>query len=252
MIVDRRKDNYDELLLLSRDARASRTRTNYWTTGLIATAMVASGVYVTATNQKVDELANDAHDAQDQLKELRVENARLLAERNAFKVERDIYRDTYDRYAEIAPSLKLGDQIANLAGRLGAANGTTTVSAAPELALADIVWVVDGSRRFPMAENDLLWIPEAHVWIKLDSPTNNGNVTIFRDRDSTQRPAGEDASGANENLPLQLVVEGPGNSNYACLSLIKPSTRSGFGVGYADLEILFQSQECPSSFRRIP
>lgn len=252
MIVDRRKDNYDELLLLSRDARASRTRTNYWTTGLVASAMVASGIYIATTNQKVDELANDAQGAQKQLKELRDDNARLLAERNVFKIERDIYRDTYDRYAEIAPSLKLGDQIANLAGRLGAANGSTTTSATPDLALADIVWVVDGSRRFPMAVNDLLWVPEAHMWIKLESPADNGKVTIFRDRDSTQRPASEDVAGSKENLPLQLVVEGPGNSNYACLSLIKPSTRSGFGVGYADLEILFQSQQCPSSFRRIP
>ncbi len=43
-------NSYDELLFLAREARSTRKRTNYWTTGLIVTGMAASTIYVATVN----------------------------------------------------------------------------------------------------------------------------------------------------------------------------------------------------------
>ena len=63
MMVDRRKDNYDELLVLARDARVSRASVNRWTTGLVIGSMVAAGAYIATMNQQVDQLRKTAKEA---------------------------------------------------------------------------------------------------------------------------------------------------------------------------------------------
>ena len=46
MIVEKKKDNYDELQILAGDVRTRRRRTNFWTSSLIAGTAIAGGAYV--------------------------------------------------------------------------------------------------------------------------------------------------------------------------------------------------------------
>ena len=58
------EESYDELLVLARDARSTRKRANYWTTGLIVTGMAASTVYVTTVNQQMESLTEAAGESE--------------------------------------------------------------------------------------------------------------------------------------------------------------------------------------------
>ena len=91
LLVDRRKDNYDDLLMLARDARASRARVNRWTTGLVIGAMAAMGVYVATVNQEVDKLRAAAEEAGEQRDIIQAEYARLMDDRNALKAQMDTF-----------------------------------------------------------------------------------------------------------------------------------------------------------------
>ena len=111
MIVDRRKDSYDELMMLSRDARLSRSRTSKWTTALVATAVVGSGIYVAASNQHAKNLTAETTTVQGQLnaktEELRKANE-LIARLQA---ERDFDRRNQDWFRDAAIALSLGDDL---------------------------------------------------------------------------------------------------------------------------------------------
>lgn len=257
MLVDRRKDNYDELSMLSRDARQRRQKTSRWTTALVASGMVAGAAYVASTSAQVDALK----DAAKQADVLRDEIAMLIDERDALRIERDVYRQTQDWYAQAAPQLRLGDQIANLAramgtgspgsGSAGETGTSSSVVRENHFGLADVVWLVDGSRRFPMAENDYLWIPEAGTWIQLESIANK-TVRVFDSREERQaRPNPAEEAGRQEGVSNGLQLDltsggGPGNTRYACISLHRQTSRPGFPKDrYADIEILFLAGECP-------
>ena len=241
MLVDRRKDNYDELMLLSRDSRERRKRVNRWTTALVAGGMAVSAAYVASTGQQVDAL----QDAVSELEQLRQENALLIAERNQMKAERDIFAMHKEWYASAAPQMEVSEGLRDLVAVLTDGRPDTPPPRPPErtqVAVSDVVWLVDGSRRFPMAENDYLWIPEASTWVQLESIASK-QIRIFTgDRSS---------GGALQSLGdgfFGLEVEGRGNSNFACLKLHQNSSRPGFQSDrFADLEILFVPETCPAN-----
>lgn len=232
---ERRQDNYDELLILARDARASRTRSNRWTTGIIGSAMLATAAYVVTTNQQVNNLAEEGKTAGANVTRLENQVSDLQRERDSLEVERNVYKENAQWFANIAPTLKLGDSIQYLGDYVnrGRPDLPSTAASTP----MTLVWLVEGSRRFPMAENDILWIPEANYWVKLDNLTNE-NITLYR-----QNPATSNASGTPDQLPKQLSVNA-NTSRVACLILHYPSRRPGFGVGYADMEVLLQTGDC--------
>ena len=240
MIVDRRKDSLDELLILARDSRMSRDRARRWTVGLVAGGMVASGAYVATVNQEIHSLKETTQDAVGQRDTMRSELDKALRSRDAAAGERDIYKGHIERNAKSAPSVYLGDQITKLAEKMSAATG------APAAALSGVVWLVDGERSFPMTKNDYLWVPEAGTWVQLTDSNEPGRVKVYKGEDAALR--GSDRSNVREQtLPLTIDVAGRGNANYACLSFKKPTERPGFGSDYGDMTISFQSVTCRTS-----
>ena len=246
MLVDRRKDNYDELMLLSRDSRERRKRVNRWTTALVAGGMAVSAAYVASTAKQVDALQDEAK----QIEQLRRENALLIADRDRLQAERDTLVNYKNWIASAAPEMELSDSMNRLVTVLSGEEPTTPVTPAPStqvIGLSEVVWLVDGSRRFPMAEKDYLWIPEASVWVQLESITNK-TITIFSgDRNTGGTPQ------SLERAFFPLPVEGRGNANNACLKLHQNSNRPGFqSERFADLEILFVANDCPEELPSPP
>ena len=99
MIVDRRKDSYDELMMLSRDSRLERNRKSLWTHIAVAGAVVASGIYIGGTNQHLGDLAEAKNAAENQRNNLRQEFSRALLQwprktQNARKTAQPIVRST--------------------------------------------------------------------------------------------------------------------------------------------------------------
>lgn len=268
MIVDRRKDTYDELLVLARDAHTSRTRTNRWTTGLIVSVMTASAIYVATINTQIDELAEDKKAAENQVNELTFRLQAAERDRDIFRAQRDVFQENAGWFAEMASSSITGDSISNLGDNFPV-SGTPRVQR--ETTLANVVWVVDGSRRFPMTANDILWIPESNLWVRLEDPVANAQVdprtgepyrrvTLHRNsipsgRSSTGQP--EFLGGAYRYYEEEgRWAEGAyGNADCLKLTLHHQSSRPAFAgnPAYVDLEVLLYNSggSCPAGGRTV-
>lgn len=252
MIVDRRKDHYDELLVLARDARVSRARTNRWTTGLIVAAMAASGAYVAATNNKVEELRQAKEAADAEVLQLNVDLGRLLLDHEALRVERDIYKQNAEWFANLSPSLNAANRLGDIAGALGgeAISPAQPTRAPAEFALSNLVWYVDGSRRFPMAANDVLWVPEGQFWVKLEEPETAGalpsHITVYiGERASVSEPPASEALGPFRIDGGRYYERDASRRGADCVRLeIGGSTgRSMFGAGYVDMVVTYVNNE---------
>lgn len=231
MLVDRRKDNYDELLVLANDSRASRARANRWTTGLVVGAMAAMAAFVATMNQQVDELRKNAGEA-----EAAYEN--LVTERDALKAEWEVLARYQELYADIVPTQGLSKSIARIAARSVPgedSEGTTTV--VTQFALSNIVWMVDGSRRFPMIDGDILWIPEGNFWVELEGKTVAEHKLYL----SRTKPVGAaDSSRKELRLPSSKNKATVGSSDCIEIILHKESLRPVFrDAGYVDIELIY-------------
>lgn len=243
MIIDTSKDNYDELQILAADARASRRRTNLWTTGLIVGGMIAASAYVSTTNDQVDQLAGENKELKRIVNESSFRVQQLESERERLVSEREFYKDSSKLLAQAVPDLRLSEKDPPEPQVTLNVPGTTQPDRAPVSGISNLVWLVDGSRRFPMAKDDLLWIPEAEIWVELENLEGSGKVKVFRGRASPEAQARIDVESTG--LPLQITLPTEiGNAKVACLKMHVPSARVGFGEGYADMEILLL-QQCP-------
>lgn len=248
MIVDRRKDHYDELLVMARDARVSRARTNRWTTGLVVAAMAAGGAYVAATNNEVEQLRQAKEAADAEVEQLNIDLNRLLVDNEALRVERDIYRQNADWFADLSPSLNVDSRLGDIAAALG---GEDTPRAQPtrapaQFALSNLVWYVDGSRRFPMAANDVLWIPEGQFWVKLNPPGSPGalptQITVYKgERVPPEEPPAYTVVGTfriDGRLYYEREASRQG-ANCVQLEIADSSGRGMFGAGYVDMVVTY-------------
>ena len=248
MFVDRRKDNYDELLVLAHDSRASRARTNRWTTGLIVTAMAGSAAYVATMEQQVDDLRETATEAAKDRDTIQSKYTMLKAEILALTRYQDLY-------ADIAPTQNLSNSIGKLAERLGQEPGQAGTPSVTQFALSNLVWMVDGSRRFPMTAGDILWVPEGDFWLRMEQgpnvPPNRVSIHKTKDLQESSTPAiehdfGTGGMGTDFRLKVQAVGR-LGNANCIELTWHEKSKRLGFaGPEYIDMEVLFYNNpECP-------
>ncbi len=238
MFVERRKENYDELLLLASDARARRTRTNRWSTGIILSAMLGVAAYVAAMSHQMSELRKAANAAQGERDAADASHARLLAERDLLQAELDALGRYQDLYAELMPSQEMNNLVTGLAGE-DVARGTVVNQSERIIAKSNIVWMVDGSRRFPMVDGDVLWIPEGAFWVRLKN--ENGQRSLHResarsgDRDNSENPI-------SVPMPLLPHRERVTKGTYTCveITLHKDSLRPVFrALDYVDVEVTY-------------
>ncbi|MDH3620169.1 MAG: hypothetical protein OER91_04715 [Gammaproteobacteria bacterium] len=268
LLVDRRKDNYDDLLMLARDARVSRARVNRWTTGLVVGAMAAMGVYVATVSKEVDQLRDTAKDAVEQRDTIRDEYARLMAERNSLKAQKDIFARYEEMYADIAPAVILGDRFKDIAvnGSGSPSDDDNNSRIDRQVSMSNLVWIVDGSRRFPMTSGDILWIPEGQFWVRMEKPRSGrkpDTVTIHQGKKPVASSTGTrhqfeavaqgetDQSQVDKNVHRIPVGETRavrrGVADCIKLTYHDKSSRFGFeGEEWVDIEVLFYNNaKCP-------
>ena len=258
VLVDRRKDNYDDLLMLARDARASRARVNRWTTGLVVGAMTAMGIYVATVNQEVDQLREAAKEAGQQRDTIKAEYASLMDERNALRAQMDAVERYEELYADIAPALILGDRFKDIAlnvpGTTQRRPVTSTTTVQPMM--SNLVWLVDGSRRFPMTSGDILWVPEDKFWVRMEPSSGRkpNRITIHRGDRPVQSTTSDEAhtfaADANDDDNSYEMKIGDavrrGIANCIKLTYHQESSRLGFkDTEFVDIEVLlYNNSNC--------
>jgi len=199
MFVERRKDNYDELQILAGDVSTRRRRTNRWTTTLVAGTMAATAAYIGTTNSQVEALKSENAS-------LTVNLRNAERERDGLRVERDVYFHYANELGDMYPLLTIADKMP-LVMNPGTGGGGSADW--PPLTISNLVWYVDGSRRFPMAGGDVLWIPEGKFSIRLNPgigtelPTH---ITVNR----TYRPLSPNLDNLSGNVSDDRVAESLG------------------------------------------
>ena len=234
MIVDRRKDTYDELMLLSRDASVSRKRRQTASNWLIGSAIAVSGIFIAASSAHMSALNAANKAATGQNEDLRSELARV-------KAERDYYRDANDWWKQLASTLSNNEPIDTVVQNFPQPpRDEAQVLARPEF--ANIVWMLDGSRRYPVKTNDLLWIPEAGMWIRVDvrqvgTEDNKPKFEYDVFKFEGPRPS---PNSLGDAIELPYFIEFPRNAARCIkLELHEDSTRPGFGGEYVAIEALY-------------
>lgn len=247
MLVDRRKDNYDELLVLARDARVSRSRVNRWTTGLVIGSMAVAGAYIATMNQQVDQLRETAEEAVQQRDAIQSEYVGLLDERNMLKGQMDIVARYEEMYADIAPAVILSDRLKDIG-----LNVAETPPGPAQSTMSNLVWLADGSRRFPLTSGDVLWVPEDDIWVRME-PADNvkpNAVTIHKKRPNQSTTGGTPVVFEHDQDVHRIKVGEAtrrGIANCIRLTYHKDSSRFGFtGDEFVDIEVLFYNNPaCP-------
>lgn len=241
----------DELLVLARDARATRKRTNRWTTGLIVGGMAASTVYVGTVNQQIDSLQQSAEEASS----LSIQLAQSQQMNKTFAAERDAYKSYANYMADVAAGRVQG---ASMSGpTIEFPDGTTPPQGISGLGLANVVWVAEGSRRFPMTFGDILWIPEGKFWIQLEERETTAEITPRKmdvwigdqpseDLDGSEQIAEDLEMRAEPGTWYQRNIVDRQTSNCVNIRLHDQSNRPGFGQGFTDIEVLYVSRDACS------
>lgn len=235
MIVDRRKDTYDELMLLSRDASVSRKRRQTASNWLIGGAIVVSGIFIAASSAHMSNLTDAKVAAEQERDNLRSELAKVSA-------ERDYYLAANDWLREFASTLSDNDEVDSVIQLLPQPERTSppVVTQPP---LTNMVWIVDGSRRYPVKTNDILWVPEAPMWLRVEvqqpgSPSGNTQKRAKVFKFEGPRPSPTDKG--TEIMVLPHFIEFPRNASRCIrLDLHENSIRPGFGGEYVDIEVLY-------------
>lgn len=261
MIVDRRKDSYDELMMLSRDSKLERNRKSQWTTGIVATAVVASGIYIGGTNEHLGDLATALDAAESGLQtaknahetetaELNNRLQALQAQLAILEKERDFTRQNQEWFRSLALAIGANDNVVKVVERIGPTPDTTS-----QTTLANVVWVVDGARRFPMAAGDILWVPEGSFWVRLESPDGSRpkphKISIFTGSQviasSTPDTSVDFYAGRNNPYAGKFdrsipASAGRGTSTCVRLTLHKVSSRPGFSDSkFVDMEVSYHA-----------
>ena len=271
MLVDRRKDNYDELLVLARDARATRSRTNRWTTGIVVGAMAAGSAYVASMSAQIETLRDAKDRAEAGAQQARVSLAYLQNEHAAVVAQRDSYAEVADQLAAAVPNdvIDGGALVERVTEEFERAieEGKLNIEQ-PEavFALNNLVWYVDGSRRFPMEVNDVLWIPESRFWVRLQA---NRQITVQFEPLPTVQVEGDSVNsqsplGDREDIERPLTL-GPfdmrnpsanfewvtdrSNANCVKLELDNRTSRTGFSGNYVDMIVTYSNNdECRNDY----
>ena len=261
MIVDRRKDNYDELQILAGDTRNRRRRANLWTTGLIAGGMILAGAFVSTVNEQTEALGETGKDLADT-------KLRLAAAENQSAVltaEKEYFRQNAIWFSSFVADMDLSDAVRDLEFVVPTVDGQPVT----EVRMTNVVWALDGSRRFPITDGDIVWIPEADFWVQLESkdsldpvdPTDPldpdrtlREVTLYHDENppSSESVGREYFLGGGNRYYEEVPTWSPGSrgtANCVQLTLHYNSRRPGFSATkYLDMEVLlYNNEDCAAN-----
>lgn len=241
MIIDRRKNDYDELQILAGDVRTRRRRANLVTSGLIGIGVVGTAAYIAAMNEQTDGLREARDRAESQVAALRFELSDLRGQ---------LYKDYADRFAAIATTAPVNLEYSPTI-EVPRSSGESPADSRL-FSVANFVWVVDGSRRFPMTNLDVLWIPEGQFWVRLQDPVEVGQPP----RTISLHPGSRPAVGASDvhrlvvrdvGTPMEVRINRGNNSratsNCISLQLHDTSSRPGLGDVYFDMEVIYSNPD---------
>ena len=232
MTTEDNQFGYDELRWLAKDTHKSRQRAIWWTAGLTAGAMALAVGYVTRDQDSNGEDPPSVH---------------VTLDMESIPATLEEIRDYLKTLADKDPPMMMTNF-----GVLGQDEGVTSA-----FALSNVVWLADGSRRFPMALNDVLWIPEVDRWFTLVTPGSEGytpsdppppDQATTSVRRSTAPPQPPPAAPQGEIIELphwQPSERGQlGNIDCVVINARGPSQRPGFRprngvVQYWDIEVEF-------------
>ena len=234
MNIDNDQYEYDELRWLARDTQRSRRRGIWWTAGLVFGAMTLATIYVGREQSPPTDSADENGDAP------------VVSETSTV---------TLDSSEELEESLnRIGEALEEISGKLPAAVNLRVFSDAPVEGLSNLVWFVDGTRRVPMVVGDVLWIPEAATWLRLDMIGHEGTdqdsqalrqlptfrwTTVNRWSNGPRPPSPLPAPELLDPLRLPLALS-VGSANCVNVESLGPSTRYGFAQsGHVDIEVEF-------------
>jgi hypothetical protein len=259
MIVDTRKDSYDELQILAGDVRTRRRRANIVTTALITGGIVGTVAYIAAMNQQVEALAGERDVANIERDTLQV--ALEAVDDRLADLRAQVYESLAEHVSNIAngrpmnptgpiifPSELLINGIPDEIEITGIPDEIRINGELPgtQAELINLVYIVDGSRRFPMTIGDVLWIPEAQFWVRLiaGDPPNGGTITRHDGAELPTRAAtGQEITIGPIGNPTEMEISGRPQGATNCISLgLGPVTREGFGFNYFDMDVLVSSK----------
>jgi len=262
--------DYDELLLLARDARQRRRRTNIVTTAAVTAAMAISAGYVVSVNQPAEQGNAERGDAPGTTSQLPTINIRPVfeigTESAGGATGQAAPGDQLGGIGEGADSEQAGQtdrdiqtaqerQTPQGAGPAAAAAGTGQVRYYREL-----IWLVEGSRRIPMTVGDVAWIPEVNRRVRVQAidPSDVSGVADRRFVTVTldvlpDGVTGLDTDvletvqlrGAQPSEPMLNTTDDVGNASCVIFEQLGESTRRGFTDGrFIDLDIRFVAERC--------
>lgn len=222
-------NSYDELRWLAKDTHKSRRRAMWWTAGLTAGAITLATAYVSREPSTGAQPGQAGTPTQPAARDpsSSVELQAVIQSLNAIKT-------SLDQLGRVPIRVDLGD---------------INVQAAP--ALGNVVWLLEGSRRFPMALGDILWVPEADRWMRLErrgtepAPGTPTQASFWM----SDAPPTPTTQPAPRELPEWFNVS-RGAADCLQISSLGVSRREGFtGPDYVEIEAEFYTtsarRPCP-------
>jgi len=222
-------EGVDELVLLARDARQRRRRTNITSTLAVTLAMGLSAGYVVSNNQSDNSTPTDQTPAGTPI--------------NTFS---PIYSPSFSPMFETGSSSQEGEARSlvlqqNFAGEPGGGG----VSQTTETTTVMRVYLLQGSRRVPVAVGDIVWIPEIRSQVTLRSVGPPAQVSFMPDNPEMPPRPGD---GEPQNLPLARMIETtPDRGNTNCVVIRAYPSAQAPDTSFIDLDLdflLLNTQMC--------
>jgi len=172
-------------------------------------------------------------------------------ERDALKVERDVYFHYANKLGDMYPLLTIADKMPLVVNPVTEEDRSIEW---PPMTISNLVWYVDGSRRFPMAAGDVLWIPEGQFWVRLEPGAGSVLPTQITVSPRSSRPPAselqddppvvsrfEESLGTfdlGDHKTIYEIAAKKQGSNCAQLQLAETSNRD-LGPDYIDMIVTF-------------
>jgi hypothetical protein len=220
MTADENGSGYDELRWLAQDTHKRRRRAIWWTGGLVLGGMVFATAYVSRDNARTPPPPPPIT-----IKPVSLEDIP------------GSLRNINDNLGKILDELKSKKPVA--------VNLFQTISPPePGNDIRQVIWLIDGSRRFPMAPGHIIWIPEADSWLQLESVGKEPKlapgdpktkVTIWE----ANQPRPDDVMPID--LPKSLRSK---RNTTTCvrISSMGRTQRPGFARDWIDIDVYFYTQ----------